>query len=441
MAYQNRLEKLRDSVANISPPIRIKKKTSSNLFRYQARQNQQSHAISLTEFNHVLHLDSEAQTLEVEGLATFEQIVDFTLAQGFLPLVCPELKHITIGGATVGIGIESSCFKFGFVHDSLIEADVLLPNGKIITVSATNEYADLYSALPNSYGTLGYILRAKIKLHPAKPYVQLSHIRYHSVDNYLTAMQLAAEKADVDFIEGLFYGNNEFYLTTGKMVDSAPFLDDIYSDIYYKRSRIKPEMHLKSKDYIFRYDPDWFWNIPEHGFYKWFRKLAPQSMRSSGFYNRYVKTKAKLMKLLHIKPNAYEEQLIQDWEVPFEKAKELINFALNNVELRGLPWVALPIKPLSKAISYPLEPNELYFNLGCYCYTKRPRMDEKYYYTKIMDQKCFELGGLKMLYSSTFLSKEDFDKVYNGEGYTIVKQKYDPKGYAATLFDKAVKYQ
>ncbi len=34
-----------------------------------------------------------------------------------------------------------------------------------------------------------------------------------------------------------------------------------------------------------------------------------------------------------------------------------------------------------------------------------------WHYTRIMDRKCFELGGIKMLYSSTFLSKNEFDRL------------------------------
>jgi FAD/FMN-containing dehydrogenase len=440
-AYQNRLNELLKNLSGLKPPIRIKKKTSSNLFRYQPRQNQDANSICLQNFNHVLYLDKANQTLEAEGLTTYEQIVDYCLAYGFLPTVAPELKHITIGGATVGIGIESTCFKNGFVHDGLIEADILLPNGKVITVSADNEHQDLYHALPNSYGSLGYILRAKIKLHPAKAYVKLNHTRYHSVENYLTAMQLAAEKSDADFIEGLFYSKDELYLTIGKMVDSAPEVADIYQNIYYKMTRKQNEMYLSCKDYIFRYDPDWFWNIPEFGFYSLFRRFAPKSLRNSGFYNRYIKAKAKLMNALHMAPKRSEEQLIQDWEVPYENAKELIEFALNHVDLNGLPWVALPIRPLSSPTSYPLISNKLYFNLGCYCYTKKPKANEDYYYTKIMDSKCFELNGLKMLYSSTFLSKQEFDKIYNGRAYETIKQKYDPEHFAASLFEKAVRYK
>ena len=49
------------------------------------------------------------------------------------------------------------------MHDGLLEAEVLLPDGKIISCDRYNQYSDLFHALPNSYGTLGYILKAKIK--------------------------------------------------------------------------------------------------------------------------------------------------------------------------------------------------------------------------------------------------------------------------------------
>ena len=56
--------------------------------------------LSLAEFNEVVRLDEAAATLDVEGLTTYEKTVDYALARGFLPLVAPELKHITVGGAT-----------------------------------------------------------------------------------------------------------------------------------------------------------------------------------------------------------------------------------------------------------------------------------------------------------------------------------------------------
>ena len=99
------------------------------------------------------------------------------------------------------------------------------------------------------------------------------------------------------------------------------------------------------------------------------------------------------------------EPLIQDWEVPWEHAEELIRFSVAEVKLDGKPWAAVPIKTPRQPTIYPIRPNELYFNLGCYCQVRRPEGKEPYYYTKIMDRKCFDLGGIKMLYSSSFLTR------------------------------------
>src|SRR5262249_37151207 len=58
--------------------------------------------------------------------------------------------------------------------------------------------------------------------------------------------------------------------------------------------------------------------------------------------------------------------------------------------------------------------------------------------TKILDRKCFDLGGIKMLYSSSFLSEAEFDQLYNGAGYKALKAKYDAAGNAQTLYKKVV---
>ena len=63
---------------------------------------------------------------------------------------------------------------------------------------------------------------------------------------------------------------------------------------------------------------------------------------------------------------AATEPLIQDWEIPWEEAAELIGFCLKEVALDGLPWAAVPIKTPGQPTLCPIRPNELYFNLGCY---------------------------------------------------------------------------
>lgn len=417
--------------------LRLAKSTISNLFRYQPR-GTAARRISLGEFNHVLALDADARTVEVEGLTTYETVVRHCLERGFLPLVAPELKHITVGGATVGIGIESTCFRHGFVHDGLREADVLLPSGKVVTARADNAHADLFAALPNSYGTLGYILRAKIAVQPAKPYVHVVVERYGDAASYLDAMRAASEAGDVDFIEGIFYGDGRYYMMLGRLVDSAPEVADIVRrHVFYRLVEQRSEIYLRTFDYIFRYDPDWFWNVPETGAYNLFRRLAPEHWRNSAFYTKYVATKSKWLGAIGIRDER-TEPLIQDWEVPWAAGEELVRFALANVDLGARPWMAVPIKTPRQPTIYPIRPNELYFNLGCYCQVQRPDGIAPYHYTKVIDRKCFELGGIKMLYSSSFLEEAEFDRLYNGPGYRELKAKYDAAGDAQTLYKKVV---
>lgn len=436
-AFAKRKNQLLEAIKNQNGQIRIKKKTSSNLFRYSNSDDNKKRKLSLKSFNHILHLDKANLTLELEGLTTYESIVNYTFSYNLLPTIAPELKHITIGGAIVGIGIESTGFKYGFVHDGLLEAEVLLPNGEIVVCNPHNSHADLFYALPNSYGTLGYILRAKIKLYPAKPYVQLTTTRFGNTKEYVKALEQAALSPLNDFVEGLFYSSDELYLTTGQFVDAAGKIADIYrSNIYYKQLRQQSSLYLKTIDYIFRFDPDWFWNIPETPIYNLFRKFCPKAMRNSGFYKKFLQFKRVLMKYLPSKNLATTEPLIQDWEVPWEHAQELIDFALQHVNLKNLPWAALPIKALSSPTLYPLKTDQMYFNLGCYCFIDKTREQEDFHATKILDQKCFALSGIKMLYSSTFIDQNEFDQVYNGKNYQLIKDKYDPKRILSTLYDK-----
>ena len=434
-SYERKKARLLESWRPGSGQLRLAKSTISNLFRYQSREAP-ARRLSLGAFNEVIELDADRRQLEVEGLTTFENIVAHCLPRGFLPLVTPELKHITVGGATVGIGIESTCFRHGFVHDGLVEADVLLPDGRIVTCAADNELADLFNALPNSYGTLGYILRAKIALQRAAAYVHLAVERFGNARDYLAAMEAATNASDVDFVEGLFFEDGRYFLMLGRFRDSVPRTDDIVREhIFYKLVQHESDIYLATADYIFRYDPEWFWNIPETALYALFRKYAPLRLRNSAFYTRHMARSRKLRKLLGAAETTMEP-LIQDWEVPWRNAEALMEFCLANVPLEGLPWAAVPIRTPRSATLYPIPPGELYFNLGCYTQVRRPVGMEPYHYTKIMDRKCFELDGIKMLYSSTFLGEQEFEARFNGAAYRALKSKYDGAGNAPTLYAK-----
>jgi FAD/FMN-containing dehydrogenase len=436
--YEEKKRRLAESLPASAEAVSLGKRTSSNLFRYQPR-SRAGRRVDLSGFNCVLRVDAASRRLEVEGLATFEAIVDRTLPHGLVPLITPELKHITVGGAIVGIGIESNCYRHGFVHDGMLEAEVLLPDGRIVTCNAEGAHADLFRALPNSYGTLGYILRATMRLMPALPYVHLHTTRFDDLDAYLEAMREATERSDVDFVEGIFYSASSLLLTVSRFVERPPRVDDILRrNIFYRLIEREADVYLATKDYLFRYDPEWFWNLPETPAYGLFRRYAPAAMRNSGFYKRYVDAKTRLLDRLAPGRPDPEEPLIQDWEVPWERAAELTRFALREVDLGGKPWIVTAIRTPASPTLYPIKAGTLYYNLGCYCQVRKPAGRDAYHYTRIMDRKCFELGGIKMLYSSTFLSQAEFGRLYNGADYERLKTRYDPARRQRSLYDKCV---
>ena len=415
----------------------IEKRTTSNLFRYSQRASG-GRRLDLRNFNQVIHLDKAAKTITVEGLTTFEDTVKACLQHNLITPISPELKHITIGGACVGIGIESAGFRHGFVHDSLIEAEVLTGQGELVTCNATTN-SDLFHALPNSYGTLGYILKAKLKLVEAAPYVDVRSTVYRGLTSYLAALKEATESSTYDFVEGLIFNHDECVLITGTFRDQATATEDIYrNNIYYKLVRSNNQFTLTTFDYIFRYDPDWFWNVPETKAYDLFRRFAPRELRSSKFYNRYIALKHRIKSQLGIALHPeQQEKLIQDWQVPWQDAEAFISYALKEVDLEDRPWVALPIQCQGDATLFPLKKDQLYMNLGCYCYVSRPPEIPKYHFTRILDERCFQYGGLKMLYSSTFLAEERFNELYNGSAYWCLKERYDPDNVFPSLYSKA----
>src|SRR3990172_6348829 len=151
-------------------------KNTSNLFR--DRNNAPRRKLDVRNFNNVLRVDTANGWVEAEGMTPYEKLVDAMLAHGVMPAVVPQLKSITLGGAAAGVGIEASSFKYGLVHETLLEIDVLLADGSVVTCTPDNEHRELFFGFANSYGTLGYALRLVAKTIPVGHYVRIEHVRH-----------------------------------------------------------------------------------------------------------------------------------------------------------------------------------------------------------------------------------------------------------------------
>src|SRR5258708_10434627 len=206
-------------------------KPTSNLFRDRAARP--APRINLKHFNHVLEVDPVAGTVAAEGMTTFADLVDATLAQGLIPQVVPQVKSITLGGALAGVGIEATSFRHGLVHDTVVAFDVLTGEGRIVTCTRDNEHSDLFYGFPNAYGTLGYALKVTQRTAPVKPYVHIQHLRYTDPSACFADVAQFVRGGDADFLDGVVCAPGELCLTRGSSVDSALKLNDYtYKPIY-----------------------------------------------------------------------------------------------------------------------------------------------------------------------------------------------------------------
>jgi FAD/FMN-containing dehydrogenase len=102
--------------------VRLDKRTS-NLFRTRPAAGA-AVGLDAAGLDGVISVDKRSRTADVQGMCTYERLVEVTLAHGLMPLVVPQLKTITLGGAVTGLGIESSSLRNGLPHESVLEIDV-----------------------------------------------------------------------------------------------------------------------------------------------------------------------------------------------------------------------------------------------------------------------------------------------------------------------------
>lgn len=420
--------------------INFRKKTS-NLFRGQKTSGKK---INVHQFNKVLQIDLKEKTATVEAMIRFEDLVAETLKYDLLPPVVPQLKTITLGGAISGVGIEASSFKYGLVHETVLKMEVMLASGQIITCTPTNKYKDLFFGLPNSYGTLGYILKIKIPLVPAKKYVQISYHKYSNSSNFFSSIEKCCQDKTNDFVEGVIFNEREMYISIGKFTDAAPQTSNYrFLNIYFQSIKKRRQDYLNTVDFIWRWDTDWFWcskvfymQNPIWRFLFGKFVLGSKSYWKIARLEEKYKIRQKIEKILFGKVVPIES-VVQDICIPIENCQKFLDFFQKEIKIKPI-WIC-PFSVGAKKYQYSLfelDHNKFYLDFGFWDTIKLEKGAG--YYNKKIEKITEELGGKKTLYSEAFYTNKKFWQLYNGKTYHKLKQKYDLKNTFLDLYQKCV---
>jgi FAD/FMN-containing dehydrogenase len=456
--HEAAVDALRSSYAAIpeGQTVRLAKHTS-NLFRPRTRQPVAG--LDVSRLDGVISVDPAARTADVQGMCTYERLVDATLRHGLMPLVVPQLRTITLGGAVTGLGIESSSFRNGLPHESVSEMDILTGDGQIVTAGPEGEHADLFEAFPNSYGSLGYTVRLRIELEPVKAYATLRHVRFTDLDELGAAIASVCasrtfEGESVDFVDGAMFARDEAYLTLGRWTDDIhesgllAASDYTGQQIYYRSLRQRTRDVLTAHDYLWRWDTDWFWCSGAFGAqHPTVRRVWPRRWRRSDVYYRIVGLENRFhvkSRIDRMRGRPAKERVVQDVEVPVDRTPDFLRWFTDNVGMSPVWLCPLrlrePAGPGSARVwpLYPLRPGQLYVNVGFWGLVALSPTQVDGDVNRAVESAVADHGGHKSLYSDVYYTADDFAALYGGSTYQQMKKRYDPDNRLTGMFEKAV---
>ncbi len=215
-----------------------------------------------------VHPDGAA-TADVQGMCTYEDLVDVTLPRGFIPLRRPAAAH-------------HHPRRRG--HRARHRVDVV-PQRAAARVGAGDGRADrrrrgraprppgedLFDAFPNSYGSLGYATRLRIRLERVPAYVDLRHLRFDDLDALAKTIEVIVEQRRARRRPGRRPRRRG--VRAGGGLPDAGHLDrpgptgpadertSDYTgmDLYFRSLQQRETDTLTMYDYLWRWDTDWFW--------------------------------------------------------------------------------------------------------------------------------------------------------------------------------------
>lgn len=413
--------------------------------------------------------------IDVQAMISMEKLVDSLLPLNLIPAVVPEFKGITVGGSIQGLAAESTSFKFGFVHDTIVGFEAILGDGRLVWCDRKSN-SELFYSIPGSFGTIAIITRVKLLAIQAQSHVLLSMQLHNSSQDcvsYMGALQdaclsgkeihVVGRDNGIDFVEAIGFSANKYVSITGVFADNESIRDKLH---HVKQGRCNgwgnkwffsqvkalfptisnswigllfggessngsvlesKQLLLPTKDYLFRHDQGSFW-MASYRIPQLLGPLLGPLLDSSNMF-----------RLASMLPWAFPKHqiMLQDFMLP---RIAVVSFLAGLQELLHLyPIWLLPMRNIRN-------PRSLFVlsgvegpmcNVGAYGI---PRKAFKFQSAnEQLERSLWQHNGRKVYYSHAFYSRSFFyNSMYDGQRYFRLRDRYSATDAFPEIFDKIV---
>lgn len=401
------------------------------------------------DLHDILELDPERRVVRVEPRVNMGQLTRWLGSKGWTVPVVAELDDLTVGGLILGYGIESSSHKYGLFADTVRSAEVVLADGRVVTASP-EEHADLFYALPWSYGAHGMLTAVELTVVPSTPYVRLTYEPVHGQARICERFrELACAAEPPDFLETLFFDLDRAVVVYGDFAELPSgerpnHINRFYKPWFYKHiesflERGQGTEYIPLREYYHRYTRSLYWHgelLVPFGNHPLFRYTLGWMMPPKVSLMRLTQTE-------RVRNYRDERNVVQDGLIPIRLLQQAIEMFHREFECYPL-WMCAhkTFRTAHQGMLSPSEPGvseEMFVDVGAWQVPRPVKRKEPWdgrAAVRNFEAWLRENHGYQCLYAVTEQTRAEFWQMFDRTLYDAVRRKYGAEGAFMDVFDK-----
>ena len=330
-----------------------------------------AHAVDLAHFNEVIGVDAAAGVVKAEGMITLRRPGrrDAGARRDAGGGAAVEVDHAGRRGR--GRGHRVVVVPPRPRARTIVALDVLTGDGRIVTCTPDNEHRDLFRGFPE------FVRHARLRARGHRP----ARRRSSRSSRWSTSATATPTRASPT--------SRGIAPTAGSIFSTAPCSRPTRSTSrsgalptpprtpattrssasITARSASAREDYLRTRDYLWRWDTDWFWCSKNVGAqHPLLRRLLGRKRLNSITYQRIMRWNSRCGRRAarwDRLRGVHTESVIQDVDIPLDRAAEFLAFLHADIGIRPI-WIC-PIRahaPRRNFPLYPLRPGTVFINFG-----------------------------------------------------------------------------